>query len=160
MVYLLSWRYKFVWVLAVSMFFSSRFCNSKILQGGVISITSNPQNSKTKDYASSGTYTLTCLAWVVLSGVYAPASIDIQVIGARRPRRITWYILCLMYNTSVAPFVLRGNLRDRIIVSKNRAWRWRRCADTCCPGQQIAPPGNVIVLTGKMKKFKAVPVLN
>jgi hypothetical protein len=38
------------------------------------------------DYASCGSYPLTCLAYVTLPVAYAPASIAVQVIEARKPR--------------------------------------------------------------------------
>jgi hypothetical protein len=37
------------------------------------------------DYISPGPYTLICLSWVALPGAYAPASIALRVIGARKP---------------------------------------------------------------------------
>jgi hypothetical protein len=37
------------------------------------------------DYTQSGSYPLTCLAWVTLPGAYAPASIAPGVIRARKP---------------------------------------------------------------------------
>jgi hypothetical protein len=43
------------------------------------------------DYTYSGSYTLTCLAWVTLPGTYAPASLTLGVTVARKsphPQRV------------------------------------------------------------------------
>jgi hypothetical protein len=65
-----------------------RFRNGTFLREWVNIPTSNPPTWRTRGYISSGTYPLTCLAWVALLGAYAPASIDLRVIWARKyPRK-------------------------------------------------------------------------
>jgi hypothetical protein len=44
-----------------------------------------PPSRRTMDYISSGAHPLTSLAWVTLSGAYAPASIPLRVTGVRKP---------------------------------------------------------------------------
>jgi hypothetical protein len=69
---LLYWHYSHVWV----------FHNSKFLRGEVVS----PKPTwRIRDYTSSDPYALTCLAWVVLPGAYAPVSIALRVTRVRKP---------------------------------------------------------------------------
>lgn len=52
-------------------------------EGFIIAPRSTP-NLKNHEYTSSGPNFFTCLAWVALSGAYAPTSIAFRVIGARK----------------------------------------------------------------------------
>jgi hypothetical protein len=60
------------------------FVTRNLSRGGVIT-TPNPQPGGPVDYTYSGSYPLTCLAWVTLPGAYAPASIALGVIRANKP---------------------------------------------------------------------------
>jgi hypothetical protein len=61
--------YSFMWV----------FVTRNFIRGGIVSVTPNPQPGGLLYYP------LTCLAWVTLPGVPAPASIALGVIRARKP---------------------------------------------------------------------------
>ena len=85
--------------------------------------------SREFDYLSSGSYPLTCLAWLDLPGEWTPASIARRIKGARRPLhhvkaiiiwsgtialQTSWHIYCLNFywNESKPSFGMCPFLRN------------------------------------------------
>jgi hypothetical protein len=85
---LLYWRYSSVWILVPSLVLpisSRRFVTFIFFRRGVVSSTPNPQSGGPATILLLVRTLLTCLTWVALPGTYAPVSIVLRVIGARKP---------------------------------------------------------------------------
>jgi hypothetical protein len=61
------------------------FLKRKCFRSEVVKLYAQPPTRRTWDYPSPGPYPFTCLAWMTLSGAYAPASIALRVTGAHKP---------------------------------------------------------------------------